>query len=730
MSVNVNTTTNTIVVQNANQTITVVDNENANIVNVTQPLVNVIEVASPGPQGPAGPVGPQGPSGSSFVTASWAINALTASFLPLGTYNITSSWAQSASQALTSSIAISSSYALTASYAMNGGGGAAFPFTGSAIISGSLVITGSFDVGVPGANNPRITSVGTLNRGDGISVDWINRNLQDNSTITSADWEGRVLNDTSAVISVDWSNRALYDSAGRNPSADWEGRFLYDSTGNKAHSYETRDLIYPNNLSALNYGTQNRITMSGSVAITGSLTVSGSSTFTNIGPAVFSGSVSSQGGFTGSLQGTASYATQALSASFASTASFVNTLRQNVTISGSLLVSSSIVGSGSTYNTTIDLQSATISTNGTSSIAYGVKYLFDNKNVRSIVWDARQLLDNSQSLSVNYNSRTLNSGSTTVLDWSSGTGSLFGTATSATSAITASYSTKLGASLFTSSAGGLSMRSSDNTVLSAFTTFTSSLALTASLVNTTKATAPNNGLHYLALVTQSGADVSAREVRWLTNIYADPTTSTMYTGRLIATSVSASLTGSLTGALTGTASYATQALSASWAPGGGSTPTFPYTGSAIISGSLVITGSLQVGVPGESLSNTLLNYSGHSIQTTITGSAISGSILYLDTDGVWKTVNQTTNTSTKMLGICLTSTVVLLEGDVVLEASSMIKTPAYGAPLYIWEGGTVLSSDIPTTGYVRILGHCYYQNSVTTDNWIVKFRPSNDWFEI
>ena len=196
-------------------------------------------------------------------------------------------------------------------------------------------------------------------------------------------------------------------------------------------------------------------------------------------------------------------------------------------------------------------------------------------------------------------------------------------------------------------------------------------------------------------------------------------------------SFSGSFNGSFTGSLFGTASYATQALSASWAPGGGSTPTFPYTGSAIISGSLVITGPLQVGVPGESLSNTLLNYSGHSIQTTITGSAISGSILYLDTDGVWKTVNQTTSTSTKMLGIKLTNpNDVLLEGDVVLEASSMIKTPAYGAPLYIWEGGTVLSSDIPTTGYVRILGHCYYQNSVTTDNWIVKFRPSNDWFEI
>jgi len=42
------------------------------------------------------------------------------------------------------SSSISASYALTASYAMNGGGGAAFPYTGSAEISGSLVLTGSF----------------------------------------------------------------------------------------------------------------------------------------------------------------------------------------------------------------------------------------------------------------------------------------------------------------------------------------------------------------------------------------------------------------------------------------------------------------------------------------------------------------------------------------------------------------------------------------------------------
>ena len=60
MSTSVNTTTNTIVVQNANQTITVVDNGNANVVNVTQPITNVIEVNNPGPQGQQGPQGVTG----------------------------------------------------------------------------------------------------------------------------------------------------------------------------------------------------------------------------------------------------------------------------------------------------------------------------------------------------------------------------------------------------------------------------------------------------------------------------------------------------------------------------------------------------------------------------------------------------------------------------------------------------------------------------------------------
>jgi len=64
---------------------------------------------------------------------------------------------------------------------------------------------------------------------------------------------------------------------------------------------------------------------------------------------------------------------------------------------------------------------------------------------------------------------------------------------------------------------------------------------------------------------------------------------------------SGDITGVFLGNLTGTSSYATQALSASYAPGAGAS--FPFTGSARITGSLGITGSLNVngGITGSLL---------------------------------------------------------------------------------------------------------------------------------
>lgn len=233
--------------------------------------------------------------------------------------------------------------------------------------------------------------------------------------------------------------------------------------------------------------------------------------------------------------------------------------------------------------------------------------------------------------------------------------------------------------------------------------------------------------------------------------------------------------------------------------GGGGGSTFPYTGSAIISGSLTVTGSLIVSnsidsnarllydslgfsiidwenkelfdstgassitwdarrfaTPNgnmafryatdyigesiiyykhtiganeqESFSTSSLTYSGQAIGATVDVAPIAGDLVYLNTDGIWYVVDQTTNTSTKLLGINIDGSNVLLEGDITLDN---ITSPDHGLPLYIREAnGRTLTSVIPTSGYVRIIGHCYYQNTNTSTNWVVKFRPANDWYKI
>ena len=216
---------------------------------------------------------------------------------------------------------------------------------------------------------------------------------------------------------------------------------------------------------------------------------------------------------------------------------------------------------------------------------------------------------------------------------------------------------------------------------------------------------------------------------------------------------------------------------------GGSGTSFPYTGSAIISGSLEVTGSFYVlnsidsenrvlydniggssidwqsrrlytdngnvalrysnnyaaqstiyyqqtidAAPQESLSNNLLDYSGQAIAATIDVTSTPGDLVYLETDGIWYIVDQSTITSIKLLGINIDGTNVLLEGDVILDN---VQTVDHGLPLYIKESnGRALSTTIPTSGYIRIVGHCYYQNTTTTSQWTVKFRPSNDWYRI
>jgi len=77
----------------------------------------------------------------------------------------TASWANNAT---------SSSYALTASYALTsaGGGGSSFPYTGNALISGSLILTGSFSMQSGSIDIKPYTSGGVILTGD--ASEWSN----------------------------------------------------------------------------------------------------------------------------------------------------------------------------------------------------------------------------------------------------------------------------------------------------------------------------------------------------------------------------------------------------------------------------------------------------------------------------------------------------------------------------------------------------------------------------
>jgi hypothetical protein len=118
--------------------------------------------------------------------------------------------------------------------------------SGSLIVSGSSIITGSLQVGIPGTSAATIdTTVGTLGRGDIVSVDWANRLLANSSlSAYTVDWENVVLNDSTNALSIDWGNRTLTDSAG-NPSINWESRTLTDAT---------------NTYTALDYSSDTKIT--------------------------------------------------------------------------------------------------------------------------------------------------------------------------------------------------------------------------------------------------------------------------------------------------------------------------------------------------------------------------------------------------------------------------------------------------------------------------------------
>jgi hypothetical protein len=86
--------------------------------------------------------------------------------------------------------------------------------------------------------------------------------------------------------------------------------------------------------------------------------------------------------------------------------------------------------------------------------------------------------------------------------------------------------------------------------------------------------------------------------------------------------------------------------------------------------------------------------------------------------------------------------VVLTEGHFeVTDAADpygslpQIIEPLLGMPVYIIEGSNgrpnnSFSCTIPSSGIVRVVGHIVARGDTKPSNYIIKFKPSNDWYEI
>jgi hypothetical protein len=160
------------------------------------------------------------------------------------------------------------------------------------------------------------------------------------------------------------------------------------------------------------------------------------------------------------------------------------------------------------------------------------------------------------------------------------------------------------------------------------------------------------------------------------------------------------------------------------------TTAFEYSTSAddIVASQLYI-GNYTSGQVQRNLSENIL-YSGHTIQGTIDAGVSPYDIMYLDTDGIWKALKNLPVVSTKMVGIEVDGN-ILIEGDMTVSDNGSVGTYVvsadHGLPVYLSGTTGQLTTVVPGSDVIRIVGHIYYQNPVSTNVWLMKFRPSNDW---
>ncbi len=579
------------------------------------------------------------------ATASFATTAISASYfsgsisfpnglIVTGGLVVTSI---SASSGIIGNLIGTSSWASNAVAAQNG-----FPFTGSAIISGSTRITGSLSIlsGSISSSGPQ-SSLYFDNTFSTLSI--ANSSGAWRYSAISAYHLFRVNDASTLLIDVGSTSPAVTNAYSLGSTGN---RFLtlfsnnINTTGSIIHTGSLN--ILSGSINIINGGVTSSLFGTASVALSSSVAVSASYAPTILPSGLVSSSTqintgSFTGSFVGEFIGTSSWAQNVISASFATTSSFAvsaswapggggsNDWNNLINIPSGLVSSSTQINTGSFTGSFVGVFTGSLF--GTSSVAASASFATTAATASSFTGyiNFPNGLDVTGSLFVT-GSGLIVSGTTNLVGnvtasrllAPSITGSLFGTSSWAVSSSyiiptglplgTVSSSVQINTGSFTGSFTGEFIGTSSwaSNVISAsfattasaansitFTPETASFATSASYApitlpdglvssSTQINTGSFSGSFIGTLIGTSSWATNAVTASYFTGSVTFPS-GLIVTGSILATTVSASL---FLGPLAGTASFAT---SASFAP-----PTFPFTGSAIVSGSMRITGSLNI----------------------------------------------------------------------------------------------------------------------------------------
>jgi len=353
--------------------------------------------------------------------------------------------------------------------------------------------------------------------------------------------------------------------------------------------------------------------------VSSSALISGSNTFYN--DQIISGSLNVVGGITGSLFGTATSASHAVTASFALNSG--GSGGSGFPFNGNAVITGSLTISGSS-NYPLNVKGVYIGTGGggieNNTTIGGQNNLFYNTSGQQNISIGSALYNN-----------TTGNGNIAL-----GSGTLYYNQTGINNIAIGNFARE------TATSGNSNVAIGEAAIRYNSGAGNTAIGLNAGLYSS----GSGNSNVYLGVFAGPTSNTLESNKLYINNAFGTPLIGGDFSAKTVNISGSLNVTGSITGSLFGTATSSSYAVTASYAlNGGGGGSSFPYTGNAVITGSLTISGSsdyllnvkgVYVGRGKGSLSNNIAIGNENALYSNTTGQvnmAFGDSALLLNTTG-------------------------------------------------------------------------------------------------